>query len=161
MVVLFDELDMIGRSRDDVQGSPESRGALNCFLQALDAFDGKGILIAATNFEQSLDFAVWRRFRDVIRFERPREPQIEQLVRKHLASVEIPRPQVEDLVRNLAGSTHAEVEMVCLDVRKSCVLRKQEVVEGQDVREAVARRVYRQSILQKIAKAATATVDRD
>jgi hypothetical protein len=46
-------------------------------------------------------------------------------------------------------------------VRKSCILRNQTLIDGQDLREAIARRVYRQSILQKIAKAASAAVDFD
>ncbi len=161
LVVLFDEFDAIGRTRDDVGERGEIKRVLNSFVQELDRFEGDSLIIAATNFEQGLDRALWRRFPSVIRFERPREAQIEELVRRNLAPLQVQPQQVDDLTRNLAGSTAAEVEIACLDVRKSCALRRQDAIDGQDLREALARRVYRQSILQKVAKAATATVDHD
>ncbi len=160
-VVLFDEFDAIGRSRDDIGERGEIKRVLNSFVQALDRFEEDSLVIAATNFEQGLDRSLWRRFPSVIRFERPREAQIEELVRRNLAPLQMQDQQVDDLVRNLAGSTAAEVEIACLEVRKSCILRHQNVIDAQDLREALARRVYRQSILQKIAKSATATVDLD
>ena len=160
-VILFDDFDFIGRSRDDATERGEIKRILNAFLQILDRFTGRSMIIGATNFEQSLDRAVWRRFPDVIRFERPREAQVEELVRKRLAPLQVQDQQVDDLVRNLSGSTHEEVESVCLDVRKSCILRNQSLFDGQDLREAIARRVYRQSILEKTARAASATVDFD
>jgi SpoVK/Ycf46/Vps4 family AAA+-type ATPase len=160
-VVLFDEFDAIGRSRDDIGERGEIKRVLNSFVQELDRFEGDSLVIAATNFEQGLDRALWRRFPSVIRFERPREAQIEERVRRNLAPLQVLQQQIDDLVRNLAGSTAAEVEIACLDVRKSCILREQNVIDTQDLREALARRVYRQSILQKVAKAATATVDTD
>jgi SpoVK/Ycf46/Vps4 family AAA+-type ATPase len=160
-VVLFDEFDAIGRSRDDIGERGEIKRVLNSFVQELDRFEGDSLVIAATNFEQGLDRALWRRFPSVIRFERPREAQIEELVRRNLAPLKVQQQQVEDLVRNLAGSTAAEVEIACVDVRKSCILRHQDIIDAQDLREALARRVYRQSILQKVARAATATVDLD
>ena len=160
-VVLFDEFDTIGRSRDDIGERGEIKRVLNSFVQELDRFEGDSLIIAATNFEQGLDRALWRRFPSVIRFERPREAQIEELVRRNLAPLKVQQQQVDDLVRNLAGSTAAEVEIACIDVRKSCILRHQDIIDAQDLREALARRVYRQSILQKVARAATATVDYD
>jgi SpoVK/Ycf46/Vps4 family AAA+-type ATPase len=160
-VILLDDFDFVGRSRDDATERGELKRILNGFLQVLDRFTGRSLIIGTTSFEQSLDRAVWRRFADVIRFERPREAQVEELIRKKLAPLQVQNQQVNDLLRNLSGSTLEEVEGVCLDVRKSCILRDQNLIDGQDLREAIARHVYRQSILQKIARAASATVDFD
>src|SRR5947199_60999 len=66
-VVLFDEFDAIGRSRDDVTEHGELKRVVNTFLQMLDRFTGRSLVLAATNFEQSLDPAVWRRFDEIFR----------------------------------------------------------------------------------------------
>ncbi len=46
----------------------------------LDSYDGKSILIAATNHEKMLDTAVWRRFEEVLFFEPPNLEQIRRLL---------------------------------------------------------------------------------
>ena len=68
-IILFDEFDAIGRSRNDATEHGEINRVVNTFLQQLDNFKGRSIIIAATNFEQSLDYALWRRFDDTIRFD--------------------------------------------------------------------------------------------
>ena len=59
-VVLFDEFDAIGRSRDDSTEHGELKRVVNSFLQMLDRFGGQSLVVAATNFEQALDPALWR-----------------------------------------------------------------------------------------------------
>jgi len=44
---------------------------VNAFLQMLDDYEGKSLLIGATNHERVLDTAVWRRFDEVLVFEKP------------------------------------------------------------------------------------------
>ena len=67
-VVLFDEFDAIGRNRDDPQEHGELKRVVNAFLQMIEAYSGTSLLLAATNHEQLLDPALWRRFDDVIEF---------------------------------------------------------------------------------------------
>ena len=54
-VVLFDEFDAIGRSRDDATEHGEIKRVVNSFLQLIDGFEGRSLVIAATNFDQALD----------------------------------------------------------------------------------------------------------
>ncbi|KAB4837410.1 ATP-binding protein, partial [Bacteroides thetaiotaomicron] len=70
-VVFFDEFDAIARSRNDPFEHGEIKRVVNTFLQQLDSFKGKSLVIAATNFEQSLDYAIWRRFDCTLRFDMP------------------------------------------------------------------------------------------
>ena len=79
-VLLFDEFDAIGRSRDDVTEHGELKRVVNTFLQLLDRFAGRSMIIAATNFEEALDPALWRRFDEVIRFGKPNASQVKALV---------------------------------------------------------------------------------
>lgn len=97
-VMLFDEFDAIGRSRDDITEHGEIKRVVNSFLQIMDNFDGRSLIIAATNFEQVLDPAVWRRFDEVIRFERPGDNQLRILIRKRLAPLRFADDQVEVLL---------------------------------------------------------------
>ncbi len=61
-VVLLDEVDSIGsrRSNDDQACAREMNAVLNTLLRYVEAFSG--ICVAATNREDSLDPALWRRF---------------------------------------------------------------------------------------------------
>src|SRR5262249_21266039 len=121
-VVLFDEFDAIGRSRDDVTEHGELKRVVGAFLQMLDRFSGRSLLIAATNFEQVLDPALWRRFDEVVRFRRPSPAEIEQLVRKRCAAWLATNHTPPWLVQALAASTHADVERVCLDAARRATL---------------------------------------
>ena len=64
--------------------TPRSNGEIkrvvNSFLQMLDNFKSRSIVIAATNFEQSLDPALWRRFDEVLRFGMPQKDEIAKLM---------------------------------------------------------------------------------
>jgi SpoVK/Ycf46/Vps4 family AAA+-type ATPase len=160
-VIFFDEFDAIGRSRDDTTEHGEIKRVLNSFLQIMDNFDGRSLVIAATNFEQVLDPAIWRRFDEMVRFERPQEPQLKLLARKRLGPVSFTDSQVDHLAASLSGSSYADAERVCFDVRKACVLRSDKKVNDQDVDDALAKHAYRQSVLHKASAAGTPAVDRD
>jgi len=160
-VVFFDEFDAIGRSRDDTTEHGEIKRVLNSFLQIMDNFDGRSLVIAATNFEQVLDRAIWRRFDEMLRFERPQEPQLKLLARKRLSPVNFAEAQVDRLAASLAGSSYADAERVCLDIRKACVLRNDRQVTDQDVNDALAKHAYRQSVLHKASASGAPSVDRD
>ncbi len=72
MVVLLDEVDAIGKTRDDSNDVGEVKRVVNSLLQAMDGFSSnQSILIAASNHEYLLDQALWRRFDDVIEFPQP------------------------------------------------------------------------------------------
>lgn len=160
-VLFFDEFDAIGRSRDDTTEHGEIKRVLNSFLQIVDNFDGRSLLIAASNFEQVLDPAVWRRFDEVVRFERPDESHLKLLARKRLVPVSFTGAQVERLAKVLAGSSYADAERACLDIRKACVLCNSRQVGDSDVEEALTRHAYRQSVLKKASAADAPSVDRD
>ena len=86
-VVLFDEFDALGKEREDPSEHGELRRVINAFLQLLDAYRGPSLLIAATNHEGLLDRALWRRFDEVVLFDRPTREQIGELLRTKLRAV--------------------------------------------------------------------------
>ncbi len=161
-VMLFDEFDAIGRSRDDATEHGEIKRVVNSFLQIMDGFDGRSLIIAATNFERALDPAVWRRFDDVVRFGKPNEKQIAAFVRKRLAPTRFRGQDVNVLVQKLLGTSYADAERVCLDARKLGVLRGDQQLRREDITEALSRHSYRRSVLNKLSSDGGApTIDRE
>lgn len=121
-VMLFDEFDAIGRARDDATEHGEIKRVVNSFLQILDGLRTRSFIIAATNFEQALDPAIWRRFDDVLRFAKPSPSQIRDLLARLLASNECSPALIRRLSSSLENTSHAEVERAALDIRKRCSL---------------------------------------
>lgn len=148
-IMFFDEFDAIGRSRDDATEHGEIKRVVNSFLQILDNFNGRSLVIAATNFEGSLDPAVWRRFDEVIRFEKPNEAHIRILLRQIFVSVRFTQSQIDSLVRELIGGTHADVERTALDIRRILAIRGSDEVLDKDVTDSIERYSYRRSIMRQ------------
>jgi SpoVK/Ycf46/Vps4 family AAA+-type ATPase len=145
LVVLFDEFDAIGKEREDPGEHGELRRVINAFLQMLDAYRGPSLLIAATNHEGLLDRALWRRFDDVLLFERPTTDQIPQLLHAKLRAVRtdlsVDRP---DLVARFERMSHADIERVVVRAIKNMVLggRKylsEDILESAHQRETARR----------------------
>jgi SpoVK/Ycf46/Vps4 family AAA+-type ATPase len=70
-VLFLDEFDAIAKARDDSNELGELKRVVNSLLQNVDAMSNDSLLIAATNHEQLLDPAVWRRFDSRIEIEKP------------------------------------------------------------------------------------------
>jgi SpoVK/Ycf46/Vps4 family AAA+-type ATPase len=158
-VVLFDEFDAIGRSRDDATEHGEIKRVVNSFLQLLDGFNGRSLVIAATNFEQALDPAIWRRFDDVIRFERPDRRGVREMVSKRLRPLPVTEAQVSKLAEALVSSTFADAERVCLDIRKACALGGQRQVHSAELEEALERHAYRRRLLGRASSQTAPVID--
>lgn len=74
-VLFLDEIDAIAKKRDDSSDVGELKRLVTVLLQELDAWPSSTLLIAATNHEQLLDPAVWRRFEQRVEFGNPTTDQ--------------------------------------------------------------------------------------
>lgn len=160
-VMFFDEFDAIGRSRDDATEHGEIKRVVNSYLQIMDSFHGRSLVIAATNFEAVLDRALWRRFDDVLRLERPSRDHLKLLIRKRLKPLAFQPTQVDAIATHLSGATFADAEQVCLDVRKLCAMRGKKSFNQTELAEALDRYTYRQAILSNADIDGTPTIDKD
>lgn len=71
-VILFlDEFDAIAKKRDDKNELGELKRVVNTLLQNIDMLSDDVLIIAATNHQELLDEAVWRRFNTVLYLELP------------------------------------------------------------------------------------------
>jgi len=158
-VLFFDEFDAIGRSRDDISEHGEIKRVVNSFLQLLDNFTGKSLIIAATNFEQSLDYALWRRFDEILRFEKPSLDQITELMYGFLSRLGVSRKIIAQKAKVLLTMSHAEVERVCVDVLKECVMEGKKTCQEKDIDRAVNRQKDRIQILHHVSSGLHPKVD--
>ncbi|TCP62445.1 ATPase family protein associated with various cellular activities (AAA) [Heliophilum fasciatum] len=149
-VLFFDEFDAIGRSRDDESEHGELKRVVNSFLQMLDRFAGRSLVIAATNFEQSLDPALWRRFDEIIRFDKPGIEQIAQLLRKKLASKGRADISLDTFAGRLSGMSHAEIERICFDVLRMTVLQGASSYSLDDLMKVIKKQEGRKQLLKSI-----------
>jgi SpoVK/Ycf46/Vps4 family AAA+-type ATPase len=124
MVILFDEFDAIGKKRDDVEEHGELKRVVNAFLQMLDSFTGEAITIAATNHEEMLDSALWRRFDEVIVFRLPHQGEITELLERYLLQIGTSGIDWAASSRSLIGSSHADVRRVAEDAIKAALLNE-------------------------------------
>jgi SpoVK/Ycf46/Vps4 family AAA+-type ATPase len=114
-VILFDEFDALGKARDDPSEHGEIKRVITAFLQMLDSFRGPSFVIAATNHEQLLDPALWRRFDEVLEFPRPTVAQARSLLRSRLRAARQTRLDIDGAGTALKGLPHAAVETTAWD----------------------------------------------
>ena len=118
---------------------------MNAVLQMMDGYRGPSVLVATTNYESLLDRAVWRRFDEVLRFDKPDDRQIVLLLTVKLAGVRRNFDLDDDAVRKLfAGLSHADVERVLRRAVKTMVLSGNEFLEVRHIDDARARERYTQ-----------------
>ncbi len=140
MVMLFDEFDALAKERADEADHGELKRVVNAFLQMLDGYDGKSLLIAATNHESILDSAVWRRFDDVLVFEKPNIEQIRKLLSIKLRGLRR-EFDIEDMgISGLfKGMSHADIERILRRAAKDMILSGGEFLNKRHIEAAVRR----------------------
>lgn len=117
-VLLLDEFDAIAKRRDDETDVGELKRLVTVLLQAVDAWPDTSLLVAATNHEELLDPAVWRRFDVVLQFEMPSGVEIQGFVSARGVSARL----AKILSSQLEGQTYARIEKIINLARKASVL---------------------------------------
>src|SRR2546422_10153607 len=84
-VYFFDEFDAIGSHRGLGNDVGEIRRVLNSFLQMIEHDQSHSLIVAATNHPEILDYALFRRFDDVLEYHLPTPQQAGELIRSRLA----------------------------------------------------------------------------
>lgn len=138
-VYLFDEFDAIGSERAAVNDVGEIRRVLNSFLQFLEHDDSDSIIVAATNLESMLDEALFRRFDEVVRYEKPTEKEVRELLLNRLARFGFPETDLQVAGEWAAGLSHADICQSCDDTAKDSVLREKQAVDSVALKDALAR----------------------
>ena len=136
-VLLFDEFDALGKARTDASEHGEIRRVVNAFLQLMDGFTGKSLIIAATNHESALDPALWRRFDDVVEFPLPTVHQLRRVIRLRLQAVRKQGVDVDQVASRLKGLPYAAAESVVWDAIRRSIVTGRQSVQVEDVELAL------------------------
>lgn len=136
-VIFFDEFDAIGRSRADSTEHGEIKRVVNTFLQQLDNFKGRSLIIAATNYEKSLDYALWRRFDEVLEFALPSTTEKLTLCDLFMKKTNGPIHVFEQYIDKMENFSHSDIDKMCQQIKKRCILDGRKIYTRDDIDIAV------------------------
>jgi len=139
-VYLFDEFDAIGAHRHTGQDVGEIRRVLNSFLVFLEQDESDSIIIAASNLEDFLDNALFRRFDDTLRYNLPTPPMIQQLIENRLNNFSIRQVGWKVILETAEHMTHADIVKACEDAAKGAVLNERKQIRTIELKRALVQR---------------------
>lgn len=145
-VFLFDEFDAIGSERQSGNDVGEIRRVLNSFLQFLEQDDSDSLIVAATNLPSILDDALYRRFDEVILYDKPSKQETEELIRNRLARFGIEEDIITRIADLATGLSHADVCQCSDDAAKEAVLKGTKHIEFDLFKDAVLQRQNRRTL---------------
>lgn len=150
-VVLFDEFDIIGKKRDDPYEHGEIKRVVNNFMQMLDNYKGKSLLISATNHQHLLDTAIWRRFDDILFFDIPDSNLRGQLFNKYLRVLKKSSDLNKSNLSKLTdGFTPADIAQVCEEAQRRAIVMNKIEISYDDIQRAIDEQKARKEIIQKV-----------
>jgi SpoVK/Ycf46/Vps4 family AAA+-type ATPase len=150
-VLFLDEFDALARARSDSSEHNELRRVVNSLLMLIDRFKGKGFLLAATNLEESLDTAIWRRFDEVLLFDLPKDREISAFLK--LKTVNFPPAfDLGKKTEKLRGLSYADIERICLNAIKRSILKKSSKVLESEFNLALRDEHMRQGVRNRLKR---------
>lgn len=143
-VLLLDEFDFIAKARaKNGQDVGEMHRLVNVLLNLLEDYEAPGILMATTNFEGSIDFALFRRFDEIIEMPKPSEGEILQLLKQTLSSIPLGKNiKWSELVNKLSGFSAALIVKSANDASKIAILEGKKLVEHKHILIAVSENTF-------------------
>ncbi len=140
-VLFLDELDALGKLRDDQHEMGELKRVVIALLQNIDNAGGSTVLLAATNHPHILDRAIWRRFQFHVSIELPTEPVRDKLISSLLMGESASFP-VNKIASLAAGMSCADITSIVRDsIRHRVVNKEKEVSFGYIVRRIIESRL--------------------
>lgn len=142
-IIFIDEIDAIGKSRDNqIGGNDEREQTLNQLLSEMDGFDtSKGIVVlAATNRPEVLDKALLRpgRFDRRIIVERPDLPGRESILKVHANKVKMDSScNLREIALATSGASGADLANMINEAALRAVRMNRKRVIQEDLMEAV------------------------
>ena len=146
-IVLFDEFDIIGKNRDDNHEHGEIKRVVNNFLQMLDNFKGESILIAATNHQNILDPAIWRRFDDVLYYDLPNISARKKLLEDYLRVIKRDLAiDIDEVTKKTEGLSPSDIKMLTQEAIKLAIIDSRNSISKDDMETAISRFIDREKI---------------
>jgi DNA replication protein DnaC len=112
-VLFLDEFDAIAKLRGDSQELGELKRVVNSFIQNLDSLGSQSLVIAATNHDELLDSAIWRRFGYRLKFDYPPSSVREKMWVDFLKPYELEDKDIQLLSDLADGYSGSDIKEVC------------------------------------------------
>lgn len=146
VVLFFDEFDAIAKKRDDKQELGELKRVVTTLLQNLDMINTHVFFIAATNHEQLLDPAIWRRFNNVINID---FPNLE--LRKEFLNFLFKKYNLEDIDIDKTGKLFkninpSQIEEIIRQTIKKNLINNRKITTINDIIRTYAQHITKNSI---------------
>lgn len=137
-VLLLDEFDIIGKRRNISSNDVgEIHRLVNILLGLLEEYDGEGVLIATTNFEGSIDTALFRRFDDFIELPKPHEKEIEELLKISFSALKLNKDIIlKNYVEKMVGMSYAIIVKIANDAAKKAIINSDKDISIDDLNRA-------------------------
>ncbi|MFA7402402.1 MAG: AAA family ATPase [Pelobacteraceae bacterium] len=139
-VYLFDEFDSIGSQRGLSNDVGEIRRVLNSFLQLIEQDDSDSLLLAATNHPEILDYALFRRFDDVVEYGLPEQEQLVKALQAKLAVFQKSKIDWNKLADSAAGLSYADITRACEEAIKEAIIHDRQKVVTDDILKNLSER---------------------
>ncbi len=132
-VYFFDEFDAIGSQRGQANDVGEIRRVLNSFLQMLEQDQSHSLIIAATNHPEILDYALFRRFDDMIQYGLPEAAQIIAVLKNRLSTFKPKRLAWSKLADRAIGLSYADIARAADDTLKDAIIHDRVSITDADI----------------------------
>ncbi|WP_234418660.1 AAA family ATPase [Dongshaea marina] len=139
-VLFLDEFDAFAKARDDKHELGELKRVVVSLLQNIDSLPEGTILLAATNHEDLLDPAVWRRFAYRVKIPLPsreiREGLLSQFLGDYCPS------SLRKLIDVTDGMNGAVIQQACYAAVRNAVISESECVDSERLISVLAQDQY-------------------
>jgi SpoVK/Ycf46/Vps4 family AAA+-type ATPase len=139
-VYLFDEFDSIGTTRNFMNDVGEIRRVLNSFLMFLEQDNSTSLICAATNNQDNLDNALYRRFDDVLEYNLPNKRLIEEIIKNRIRLYTTEINSYQKLINTASGLSFAEIIKSCDDAIKKMVIEDEKSLKAESLLNAIQTR---------------------
>lgn len=133
-IFFFDEFDAIGSQRGLSNDIGEIRRVLNSFLQMIEQDGSNSVIIAATNHQELLDYAVFRRFDDVIEYGLPQSNNIVTVLKSKLVNFKLERLQWKALAASAEGLSYADICRAAEEAIKDAIIHDRDKISETELK---------------------------
>lgn len=121
-VYFFDEVDALATRRGAENDVGEARRMLNSFLQFLDEEGSGSLVVAATNHQELLDRAFFRRFDATVRYALPGPDHVRRIVEQRLPKFNMGAIGWAEVSAAVDGLSQADIVAAADDAAREAVL---------------------------------------
>lgn len=139
-VYFFDEVDALATRRGAENDIGEARRMLNSFLQFLDEDSSGSLILAATNHQELLDRAIFRRFEATICYDLPSSDHVRRILTQRLPQFDLSAVSWGEVSEAAEGLSQADIVAAADDAARDAVLESDGRLTGIMLLRAITER---------------------